>query len=103
MQTERRFLDSEGRLQLWPSKQRDKLLVLAYLAAKFNFDATYTEAEVNELLKKWHNFNDWPMLRRELYARGFLDRNIDGVELSLKTNTNSPTYALTGPPHRARC
>jgi RimJ/RimL family protein N-acetyltransferase len=98
MQTEQRFLDDRGRLQQWPSKQSDKLLALAYLAAKFDFDTIYTEAEVNELLKRWHTFNDWPLLRRELYERGFLERDNDGSNYHLKrVETSLPGLYLTSP------
>jgi len=93
MQNEQRFLDNEGRLQQWPSKQPDKQLALAYLAAKFDFDAAYTEAEVNELLKQWHTFNDWPLLRRELYERGFLERNTNGSNYHIKhIQTSLPDF-----------
>lgn len=98
MQTERRFLDGDGRVKQWPSKQPDKLLVLAYLAARFDFDATYTEAEVNELLKRWHTFSDWPLLRRELCDRGFLERSADGSKYHiLRIKTSLPGLSLTIP------
>jgi L-amino acid N-acyltransferase YncA len=81
---ELRFLDPEGRLKLWPSKHYDKVLVLAYLATKFEYDVTYTESQVNSLLKQWHSFTDWPLLRRELIDRGYLERNRDGSRYTLK-------------------
>jgi len=83
MHDEKRFIDSQGRVTQWPSKRNDKLLVLAYLATKFEFNLSYTEAEVNELLKRWHTFGDWPLLRRELYNYKFLDRNLDGSDYRL--------------------
>lgn len=82
--TEQRFLDDHGRVMQWPSKQADKLLVLAYLASKFEYGQIYTESEVNGLLKSWHTFSDWPLLRRELFERDFLDRNFDGSDYHLK-------------------
>jgi len=82
---EQRFLDSSGRVEQWPSHQDGKLLVLAYLASKFDPDNTYTEQEVNDLLKEWHTFDDWPLLRRELFDRGFVDRNRDGTNYHLRT------------------
>lgn len=98
MQTERRFLDDAGRLKQWPSKQPDKQLALAYLAAKFDFEATYTEAQVNELLRQWHTFNDWPLLRRELCDRGFLERNAEGSNYHiLRIQTLLPGLCLTIP------
>lgn len=71
------FLDSEGRLTIYPAKQRYKILSLFYLASKFQRDRTYTEKEVNQLLKQWHTFGDWAMLRRDLYDKFFLGRQAD--------------------------
>lgn len=74
-----RFLDSSGLVKQWPKKLSDKKLVLAYLASKFEFDRSYHEREVNEILKRWHTFSDWPLLRRELFEQGFFDRNRSGT------------------------
>lgn len=98
MQTEQKFFDDTGRLRQWPSKRSDKLLVLAYLVTKFDFDDVYSEPEVNELLKQWHTFNDWPLLRRELYEQGFLERNLDGSDYHVKRiQTKMPDLYLTNP------
>jgi hypothetical protein len=75
-----RFLDSSGNVKQWPKKLSDKRLVLAYLATKFEFERSYHEREVNEVLKQWHTFSDWPLLRRELFEQGFLDRNKSGTD-----------------------
>lgn len=82
-----RFLDSAGRVNQWPAKHKDKILVLEYLATKFTPGTAYSESEVNELLKKWHTFGDWPLLRRELFDRGFLDRNPDGSDYRLASSS----------------
>jgi hypothetical protein len=75
-----RFLDSDGRVKQCPRKAADKQLVLAYLAGKFEFGRNYHELEVNEILKQWHTFGDWPLLRRELFDQGFFDRNARGTD-----------------------
>jgi hypothetical protein len=72
-----RFLGDGGMVWIWPKKQADKLLVCQYLATKFKVNTEYTEAEVNEILNKWHMFGDWALLRRELYERKLLSRNQD--------------------------
>jgi hypothetical protein len=74
----RNLLDTEGRLLRWPSKTAQKTAVLDYLASKFEFDKTYNELEVNAVLKSWHTFSDWALLRRELFERGLLDRTSNG-------------------------
>lgn len=72
------FLDSEGRLHRYPSKYKRQIFALFYLASKFEPGVRYTEKEVNQILNDWHTFEDWAMLRRELYDRRFLDREPDG-------------------------
>jgi GNAT superfamily N-acetyltransferase len=95
---EYKYVDEQGRLAQWPSKQKDKILVLAYLASKFSYGRAYTESMVNELLKVWHTFSDWPLLRRELVVAGFLDRNADGSNYHLRElATSLPDLSLVRP------
>jgi len=75
-----RFLNGTGQVTVWPKKHADKDLVLDFLITKFEFGKTYHENEVNEILKQWHTFHDWPLLRRELFERGYMDRNLTGTE-----------------------
>ncbi len=74
----KRFLDDEGKVTVWPSKHSYKVIVLSYLATKFEYDRFYTEKEVNEILKQWHTFTDWPLLRRELIDRHYMARDKNG-------------------------
>ena len=74
-----RFLDSEGRVTQWPKKLSDKLAALSYLSTKFDADRTYSESEVNSVLKTWHTFDDWALLRRDLVEQGYLSRDRDGT------------------------
>lgn len=69
------FLDSQGRLVKFPAKRAMQQEALAYLAAKFQPEAEYTERQVNELLGCWHTFGDPATLRRALYDSRFLDRD----------------------------
>ena len=73
-----KLLDKEGRIKQLPAKGMAKQEVLAYLATKFNVDIDYTEKEVNEIIKAWHTFDDYFLLRRELIDFQFLCRKIDG-------------------------
>lgn len=75
-----RFLDRDGLVCIWPKKHSDKVLVLEYLVEKFDDKRTYTESEVNAVLKLHHTFSDWPLLRRELVDRGFMQRDKNGYE-----------------------
>lgn len=74
------FLDKDSKLKSWPSRRhREKqVLVLEYLAAKFEAGREYSEKEVNELLNQHHTFGDPALLRRELFMKKLLDRAPDG-------------------------
>lgn len=75
-----KFLDSKGRLLLFPAKRRYKIMSLIYLAAKFEPDVIYTEKEVNAIIEQYHTFQDKWLLRRELINHGFLNRLSDGSQ-----------------------
>jgi hypothetical protein len=67
----RRFI-SRGRLLAVPAARGKRLVVLDHLAGLFEPGRRYPEAEVNELLGRYHP--DYAMLRRYLVDDGFLDR-----------------------------
>lgn len=50
---EQKYLDEAGRLRQWPAKHQDQRLVLAYLSTKFAYHTSYSESDVNEMLKRW--------------------------------------------------
>ena len=77
------FLDEQGRATQWPAKRPKQGALLVYLASKFQPDFSYSEREVNEILKQWHTFEDWALLRRELYDKGYFDRKLDGSNYRL--------------------
>lgn len=72
-----KFLDSKGRVKNYPSKRKKKICVLGYLIEKFQENRDYTEQEVNEVIGKYHTFNDVCYLRRELVVIGYLNRKRD--------------------------
>jgi len=74
----RNYLDHSGRLKLYPSRKKYKLLALMYLASRFENGVHYTEKQVNEILDEAHTFQDRCLLRRELFDRHFLGRTRDG-------------------------
>ena len=88
------FLDKDGRLKSYPAKQRLKTIALFYLASKFEKDKKYLEKEINEILKNWHTFEDWAMLRRDLFDKRFLGRDPKGKEYWLEEK--QPTFASFG-------
>ena len=75
-----RFLDERGKIKIWPSKREVKIEVLRYLSTKFEYDKFYSEKEVNVIIDKWHNFNDYFLLRRGMIDYKFLFRTKDGAK-----------------------
>lgn len=72
------LLDQSQRVKRWPTKPKEKTLVIEYLAEKFELGREYSEPEVNTILNTWHTFQDSALLCRELFGRGFLDRTTNG-------------------------
>lgn len=66
------FLGPEGRLRTIPTKHAKLLVVLDHLAQAFEPGRTYTEAEVNAVLTRFHP--DYAALRRYLVENGFMTR-----------------------------
>jgi diadenosine tetraphosphate (Ap4A) HIT family hydrolase len=76
-----RLVDDQGRVDRWPALkvEEEQMAVRLYLASKFEPGRTYSEREVNEILNQWHTFEDWALLRRELFMYGLLARYKDGT------------------------
>lgn len=72
-----RFLDAHGYVTVWPSKQKDRLTLLTYLADQFAVGRAYSEKEVNAVLKP-HTGSDVANLRRYLIDVGLIKRESDG-------------------------
>ncbi len=66
------FLTEDGRLRTIPSKQGKLMVVLDHLSQSFEPGRTYPEAEVNEILQRFHP--DFAALRRYLVENSFLTR-----------------------------
>ena len=86
-----RFLEGEKINQI-PVKQSHKLLVLAYLASKFETGKEYTEAQVNAIIDEWHTFGDYFVLRRELIDNHFLKRLPNGSKYWREENENTDNF-----------
>lgn len=69
--------DTAGRLQRWPAKYSVQRLILWPLWARFEPRRSYTEAEVNTVLKAANTFGDHVTLRRELVNHRLLARESD--------------------------
>lgn len=72
----------DGGIETIPSKEKKKLIILQHILNRFERGKTYSEKEVNELLKTVHA--DFVSLRRHLIEYGFMVRNGDGSVYSVK-------------------
>ena len=66
------FFDDKGRLKSIPSKRSKRRFILEKLCEEFEHDRTYTEQEVNDILRNFHP--DVCTLRREFIASKLMIR-----------------------------
>lgn len=86
----RHFLDDKERIRQYPSKRKQQVISMLYLADKFDADNKYTESEINDILDQWATFNDRAMLRRDMINTGILGRKTDCSEYWV--NSPVPTF-----------
>lgn len=72
----------EGCITTIPSKEKKKLIILQQIVQRFEKEQTYTEAQVNEVLKMV--YVDYVSLRRHLIEYGFMERSADGAVYRVK-------------------
>lgn len=72
------FLDENGKVNNWPAKRNSKVEVVKYVSEKFDEDRFYSEKEVNEIIKQWHTFGDYFLVRREMIEHNVMARERDG-------------------------
>lgn len=66
-----RFMEN-GRLRAIPAQLKKRELVLSHIAGEFEKEREYTEAEVNEILARYHE--DVCTLRRAMIESGIMSR-----------------------------
>jgi hypothetical protein len=70
------YLNADGTIKQIPQEGKKLLIILNYMLDAFAFDVTYTEKEVNTILRRFHV--DTASLRRAYIDYGFLARETDG-------------------------
>jgi hypothetical protein len=70
------FKDSTGRITRLPAKLSRKNKLSIELLEAFEFGVTYTEPELNEILKAY--LDDFELVRRTLVDMGLLERDAYG-------------------------
>ncbi|MGP7818667.1 DUF2087 domain-containing protein [Niallia sp. 01092] len=73
---------SEGKLEKFPLKEKQKLMVLREITNRLDDDKKYTENELNDVLTAI--YDDYVLIRRYLIEYGFVDRKADGSSYWLK-------------------
>lgn len=71
------LFDAEGRLKRWPAKFSVQRLIIWLLWTRFDAKRSYTEPEVNAVLKAANLFSDHVTLRRELINHRLMSRRSD--------------------------
>ena len=71
------LINEFGEITRWPRKRSDKEYIIKYPSEKFYSGKEYLEKEVNQIIGRHHNFNDIPLLRRELISKRYLARTDD--------------------------
>jgi len=81
------FLNADGTLKQIPPMGNKLLIILNFIVDAFEFDANYTEKEVNTILRRFHV--DTAALRRYLVDHGLMAREGDGSRYwRVKENKN---------------
>lgn len=76
---------TDGPLKTFSIKEKNKIVVLQEIVKRFQNEQTYTEKEINQILKLVHH--DFATLRRYLIEYGFLDRTPDGSQYWLRNTS----------------
>ncbi|HAP21479.1 MAG TPA: hypothetical protein DCR27_09405 [Lachnospiraceae bacterium] len=74
----KKYYDTEGKLVQYPSKRPMRILAMTKIAEKFAHGKTYTEKEVNAVIRESIAFGDIELVRREMFQYRFIGRFRDG-------------------------
>ena len=70
------YLNADGTLKQLPQEGKKMIIILNFILDAFPFETTFTEKEVNTILRRFHV--DTATLRRNLIDYGFMARESDG-------------------------
>ncbi|WP_342546351.1 metalloregulator ArsR/SmtB family transcription factor [Paenibacillus sp. FSL P2-0089] len=76
----RNFFAKDGRLRQIPAQYKKKLIALQYMVEKLKPGVVYSEKEINEFIKPFHD--DYATIRREFIMHQFMYRENDKYELN---------------------
>ncbi|QOY38165.1 metalloregulator ArsR/SmtB family transcription factor [Anaerobacillus isosaccharinicus] len=76
------FIQQDGRLKNLPAQHKKRLIILEHLVTKLEIGKTYSENEINEFIKQYHE--DYATIRREFVMYQFMFRQDGEYELNPK-------------------
>lgn len=79
----------QGRLDVFPSKEKRKYIIAQEIIKKFDADKIYMEKEINDLLVTF--YPDFATIRRFLIDYRFMTRSDDGKQYWVKGETHANT------------
>lgn len=74
------FFQADGRLKIIPAQLKKKLIVLEHLVSKLEMGRKYSEKDINEFIKQFHE--DFATIRREFIMHGYMYRENQVYELN---------------------
>jgi len=69
------YMDENKGLKNYPAKEKKKIIILEEITKNFIKGKTYSEKEINRVLKRI--YEDYPTIRRALIEYGFVERSND--------------------------
>jgi hypothetical protein len=75
-----RYFDAEGVLMSWPARLNLQTLSQWVFWSRLSPETVFTEREISELLRHWHDFDDHALIRRAMVDAKMLERTVDGRE-----------------------
>jgi hypothetical protein len=82
LETIKNCMNENGGLKSYPAKEKKKIIILEEIAKNFSKGKTYSEKEVNRILKRI--YEDYATIRRALIEYGFIERTNDCSSYWLK-------------------
>jgi len=91
------YLNADGSIRQLPMQGAKLQAILAYLLQAFSVGVIYTEKEVNQIIRRYHE--DVAGLRRDLIDQGLLQRKSDGSQYWRPAEPTDPADPEKGAQH----
>jgi hypothetical protein len=75
-----RYFDAEGVLMSWPARLNLQTLSQWVFWSRIPPETVFSEREISELIRHWHDFGDHALIRRAMVDAKMLERTVDGRE-----------------------